>query len=183
MESASGEKKGLSEMSKISLTLERYEDIFSSFDSRHYSQRLLSDDFLIEARKVTKETPKGEIELNLLMPENKRNAGNEAVIKKRLKDHFTKSYEAAKKEHQNIVHLGIRFAIVGIMLMFVATFIFFYYPDTSFFLAFVVVLLEPGGWFLLWEGLNQIVFESKQRRPELRIHRKMARCRITFHSY
>ena len=32
----------------VSLVLESYNDIFSDFDPRNYSERALSDDFLIE---------------------------------------------------------------------------------------------------------------------------------------
>ncbi len=183
MEKASEEKKQeLVKLSEISLTLESFEDIFSSFDSRPYSQKLLSDDFIIEARKVVKETPKGDIELNLLLPADKRNANNENIIKKRIKDYFKKVYDSAKKDQDDIVARGKKFAFSGITLMFLATFILFYYPSTFYF-TFLVVLMEPGGWFLFWEGLNLVIFESKKKGQDIGFFRKMAHGKINFHSY
>ena len=39
----------------VSLWLDNYDNIFSDFDPRSYAHRELSDDFLIEAKKVTHE--------------------------------------------------------------------------------------------------------------------------------
>jgi len=48
---------------------------------------------------------------------------------------------------------------------------------------FMIVLLEPAGWFLFWEGLNQMVFEAKKINPDLKFYTKMMKCRIEFLSY
>ena len=47
------EKQKILEMSEISLILDTYDDMFSSFDPRPYSQRALSEDFLSEAKDTT----------------------------------------------------------------------------------------------------------------------------------
>ena len=60
-------KKKLLQLSEISLIIDTYDDIFSDFDPRPYSQRALSDDFLLEARKASKDKVSGTFELNFLV--------------------------------------------------------------------------------------------------------------------
>jgi hypothetical protein len=47
---------------EIKLMLDTYDDIFSDFDPRPFSQRTLSEDFLEEARKASREKEMGNIE-------------------------------------------------------------------------------------------------------------------------
>lgn len=177
------DKKEVGLMSAISLWIDGYEDIFSDFDPRPYSQRIISDDFLFEAKRAVRETSTGKIELKLLIPENKRNKNQESIIKKRLKDSFHKQYHNLQKEKKNIIKKGIAFAITGIILMFLATFILVKYPEEHFFLSFLIVLLEPAGWFTFWEGLNLVIFDSKEKKQELEFNKKMSKCIILFLPY
>src|SRR3989338_4128935 len=147
--------------SEISLRVDSYNDIFSSFDPRPYSQKSLSVDFISET---------------------KRNAIHERMIKKRMRNHFKNHHEMLQKEKNSIIRRGCSFIAFGITLMITATLIIFY-GDQSLLLTFLVVLLEPGGWFLFLEGSNQIVFEAKKINPDLKFYTKMMKCRIEFLSY
>ena len=80
------EKQELLQKSEVSLWIDHYDDIFSDFDPRPYSQRGLSDDFLIEAKKFIKEKASGSFELIFLVPELMRKPESEGIIKKRLND-------------------------------------------------------------------------------------------------
>ncbi len=175
--------KKLLKTSEISLKLATYNDIFSSFDPRTYPQRSLSDDFLIEAKKASRDKASGGIELELLMPREKRNLREENLIKKRLREHFKKHHDQLHKEKRGVIKQGLLFVIFGVILMFIATFILFKYHEESFFTSFLVVFLEPGAWFLFWEGLNLIIFETKKTKPELDFYEKMSKCEIDFLSY
>ena len=75
---------------EISLWLDTYEDIFSDFDPRPLGQRALSDDFLSEAKRAIRERKEGSFELHLLIPTTQRSSATEAVVRKRLREHFTK---------------------------------------------------------------------------------------------
>ena len=68
--------------SNISLKVNRYNDIFSSFDPRHYSVRALSVDFLDEAKRASIDKDSKKIELRLLIPRNLRKLEIERTIKK-----------------------------------------------------------------------------------------------------
>jgi len=170
-------------MSEIGLAINTYDDIFSDFDPRPYSQRAMSDDFLLEAKKASKEKVSGTIELKFLVPKDQRNAEHEFTIKRRLREHFKKHHDQMHNEVKQIASRGIYFIIVGIILMFFATLILFKYPYKTMLSNFLVILFEPGGWFFFWEGLGQIVFETKKKRPDLEFYEKMAKCEIGFLSY
>ncbi|HLC96771.1 MAG TPA: hypothetical protein VJH97_05625 [Candidatus Nanoarchaeia archaeon] len=177
------QKKELLKLSEISLWLDDYDDIFSDFDPRPYPQRALSDDFLREAKKASRDKKSGRIELKLLIPSAVRDLQHESIVKKRLRDHFKKHMESSKKAHWNLIRQGLSFVALGILLMIMATFMLVSDEETNFMRGFFIVLLEPAGWFLFWEGMHLIVFESKEHLPEQDFYKQMANCEITFLTY
>lgn len=176
-------KQKLLKMSEISLWLDDYDDIFSDFDPRHYSQRALSDDFLGEAKRASRDKTSGTIELKFLVPSHKRNRRHEGLIKKRLREHFTKHFNMIDNERKSIIRQGFIFTWLGVILMFITTYIMVHNIEKGMLVSFLIILMEPAGWFLLWEGLNLIIFESKRIRPELEFYKKMSQCRIDFLPY
>jgi len=168
--------------SNISLITDGYKDIFSNFDPRHYSERALSVDFLDEAKRASRDKFSGKIELQLMIPTKKRNLKEETTIKKRLLEHFKKHREITKKESVKILKQGLFFLIIGLILMLIATFILFEREETAM-IHFLIILFEPGSWFLFWEGLDLIIFESKKNNLEKIFYEKMSKCEIRFMSY
>lgn len=177
------QKQKLREMHHVSLWLDDYNDIFSDFDPRPYSKRLLSADFLFEAKRAARETALSKTELKLLVPTDKRNIYSEKIIKKRLRDHFKKQFSILQAKKKKTFNQGIIFVIVGILFMIVSTFILVKYYKKNFFMTFLSVLAEPAGWFLFWEGLNLVLFGFKEREKDFEFNEKMSKCRIDFLSY
>jgi hypothetical protein len=175
------EKEKLQNLSEIGISLTTYNDIFSSFDPRPYNQKALSDDFLEEARKASEVKP-GDVELKLLMPSSKRNQQEEAAIKKRLKEYFKKHSDLAHKEVRKVIRTGVFFIILGILFMFLATFVAVKFKQ-SLLTNFIVILFEPGGWFFFWEGLAHLVYKSKEKTPQAEFFEKMSASKINFDSY
>lgn len=173
----------LLEMSEISLWLDTYDDIFSDFDPRPYSQRALSEDFLWEARRASRDKVSGGIEIKFLVPAAMRNSSHESLIRKRLREHFSKHQKIAVKEVRDMIRHGIYFAVTGAVIMLFASYLLFEHEENSFIFNFLITLMEPAGWFFFWEGLRQAVFESKVKKPDAEFYRKMADCEITFTSY
>lgn len=161
------------ELSEINLKLEQYDDIFSDFDIRPYSKRALSVDFLDEIKRATNDKRDGEIELVLHAPETERNEIDESVIKERLAAHFKKHYYLLLDEKKRLMKTSTFMVFMGVISMIVATLIVFEDPTKNLFLSFLVVFLEPAAWFLLWEGMEQIMFNSKNINPDLNFYRKM----------
>lgn len=175
----------LTDNSEIVLKLERYEDIFSDFDMRPYARRAMSVDFIDELRRASFEKQDEGIELILNMPASKRNEANEAKIKERLKGYFKKHYLLLSGQRRGVVRRGTAMVAMGVIFMFVATFIHFENASQNLLLSFAVVLLEPASWFLVWEGLNQIFFSSKEANTQINFFKKMSHNRnsIRFGSY
>src|SRR3989344_3774359 len=102
------------ETQALSLKLEKYTDIFSSFDIRPYSKRALSVDFLDEIKRTTSDGKDGEgVEIILNMPTQERNESHETVIKERLSAHFKRHHILVLKEKVRILKLGISMVVLG----------------------------------------------------------------------
>jgi hypothetical protein len=166
----------------ISLILEGYDDIFSDFDPRSYSERALSDDFLNECRKASHDKPDEPLglELRILVPKKKRSLANELKIRRRLKSHFEKHYHEKKHEQDQMKADGLQWFFVGVALIFLATIL---YQTSGFFNHLLFVMSEPAGWFTLWNGLDKLLITPKEKQPELEFYGKMAHARCYFFSY
>ncbi|MEK7227655.1 MAG: hypothetical protein AAB641_02075 [Patescibacteria group bacterium] len=169
---------------EISLRLNHYDDIFSDFDIRPYSRRALSSDFLDEIRRASYDKYNDGIELNLYVPETERDAPKEEVIADRLTTHFKKHFIILRKEKGKILLLGWFMICLGVASMILATRIIYKDPTNNIGLSFLLAFLEPAAWFLLWEGMDQVIFTSKELEPELSFYRKMANShgRVRFNS-
>lgn len=170
---------------EISLRLEHYEDIFSDFDIRPYSKRALSVDFLDEVKRATVDKSDSDIELLLFAPTTERSESHEATIRERLAEHFKRHYEILRRKKKATIKWGLLMVLLGIAASAAAAIILFQGPEESLFMSFLVVFLEPAAWFLLWEGMDQILFSSRELNSELTFYRKMAgnHHRIHFKSY
>lgn len=176
------EKLRLLKMSEISLSLDTYDDIFSDFDPRPYSERALSDDFLYEAKRASREKRSGKVELHFLIPQNARNHESEKIIAKRLHEHFKKHHMLIHKETNDIRSRGTISALIGMILMAVATYISTMKSE-DFLFNLLFVMMEPAGWFITWFGLDNIFYTSTQRKPDLEFYEKMSTCEIRFTPY
>lgn len=178
------EEQKIREMSEVSLWLDGYDDIFSDFDTRSYAKRSVSDDFIYETKKFTKKKYDSEkLTLTLFVPAIKRSVTDEFKIRKRLNEHFRNHYNALKKEKKIIIGQGSWFAAIGMVLMIATSYTLFKFPEKNFLASFIITLFEPASWFLFWEGLRLIVFDSKQKTPDLEFYERMNSCRIQFYSY
>ncbi len=176
-------REDLLKKGEVSLILDAYEDIFSDFDPRPSSQRALSVDFLDEAKRATRESEPGSFELNFLVPAKQKNFHEEEVIRGRLKEHFRKHTSILESEKRKVLKQGYFFLFIGFIFMFAAAYVLFYFLVDSFLIELLVVVLEPGGWFLFWEGLDLIVFEAKRNKSDIEFYKKMTKANIAFSHY
>ena len=166
----------------VSLILTSYNDIFSDFDPRNYSQRTLSDDFLQECKRAVRDKTysKEGFDLRLLVPKNKRDINDEIKIKIRLKNHFLKHYLEKKNEIKRLKIEGVVWFTIGIVFSLMAAFI---YSLEGFVFDVLFVMLEPAGWFTMWSGLDKIFINSKDKMPDVRFDKKMHTANIMFINY
>jgi hypothetical protein len=166
----------------VSLVLDKYQDLFSDFDARPLQQKSLSVDFLEETKRAIIDK-KGKLQMNLFMPKKLRNFKDETTIKKRLSEHFRRHKELENKEYKKLISKGIKFVTFGVIVMFLASLILFKYSEGSIFTSFLVVFLEPAGWFLFWEGLDLVIFDAKKMTKNRTFYNRMSEAEIVFSSY
>jgi hypothetical protein len=166
--------------SNIPLVLNGYTDIFSDFDPRPFTERALSDDFLLECKHAAREKEEG-LELILAIPKNKRSLNDESKIKKRLKEHFKKHHIEEERRINSIKKEGWIWVGVGTVLMLIAT--AFQTYTRGFLLNLLTIIMEPASWFSFWEGLGKIFIHSTENRIEAEFYHKMASAEIIFKSY
>jgi hypothetical protein len=172
----------LLKMSEISLWLDTYDDIFSDFDPRPYSERTVSDDFLYEVKKASRDKPSGQISINFLIPVSQRNLEQESIIRKRLREHFRKHYSTVKKEMANTRKTGVLSILCGIVMMLAATYINMAGLEKTI-TTFLSVLLEPAGWFSMWFGFDHIFYVVGSKKSDLVFYEKMSKCQVEFTPY
>lgn len=165
---------------EIDLWLDNYNDLFSDFDHRHYLQRGLSDDFLFELKRASQYKDEKGLRINLFVPSKLRNKKDETIIQQRLSEHFKRHWQLLEKEEHGIIRKGIVFAVVGLVVMMMVTTFLVKYQQSSLLLSSFVVFLEITGWFLLWEGMYEILFKSKEIKPDQIFYKKMANSKIIF---
>jgi hypothetical protein len=168
------------QQANISLILDTYDDIFSDFDPRSFSERALSDDFLLECKKAAHDKG-GEFELILSMPRNLRSINDEFKIKKRLREHFKKHAVETENDTKKIKKEGLIWVGLGVIIMLVI--LFGMVKITNEFLLALFAIFEIPSWFFIWEGMGKIFFDSRKIDPEREFYSKMANAQIIFRSY
>lgn len=163
----------------ISVWIDTYDDIFSDFDPRPYENRNISDDFLYEIKKFSSEKDSLITGFTLLIPEAKRDFKVEEIIEKRLHQYFKKTFEHLKRKTHEKRRNGVIQTFLGTVLMIAASYISFINAE-SFLMHSLFVLFEPAGWFLLWMGLENLIYRSKTEQKELSFYKKIIKTKITF---
>ena len=169
-------------LSEIRIQINSYDDIFSDFDPNVYAERTLSDDFLLHAKKISKNIRGKKMSLRFLLPENKRNQEEEKAIIKRLQFYFKSVHQQLKAAISKTKRSGFIFSISGVALMIAASYISFSKPE-QYFIHLMLILFEPAGWFLLWVGLDLLVYSSKETGKELSFYSKMIKSEINFFTH
>ncbi|MDO8646953.1 MAG: hypothetical protein Q7R70_00870 [Candidatus Diapherotrites archaeon] len=168
---------------EVGILIHDYDFLFSDFDPRPLAQRAISDDFLREVRKFTFEESPGIAELRFLVPAGVRNSNSEAIIKKRLRDHFKKHFLEFEKEQKKVVGLGLLGFFSGLGLTVAAGVLVYHFAESNLAAAILISLLEPAGWFIFWTGLDSLIHESKVLFPVLDFYKRMSKADIVFDSY
>jgi len=172
----------LLEMAEVSILLNSYDDIFSNFDPRVYAERSLSDDFLLQAKKFTRSKSGDKLVLRLLLPAEKRKEADEKVIEKRLRSYFKVVHQQKEKEIKNVREDAYKMIIVGVLLMSVASYLSFSSAENML-KHILLVIFEPAGWYLLWRGLDNLLYTTKERKRDLEFYAKMTHAEIYFLTY
>ncbi|MBP9771257.1 hypothetical protein KBC97_03795 [Candidatus Gracilibacteria bacterium] len=162
----------------VQLSLDSYQDLFSDFDPRAYSERGLSDDFLHELKSAVREISVENFEIILSLPEKERNLELEKIITERLHDYFRKHEQFLLKERREQIKSGILMTSFGLIIMCGAWFLS--WQESNKIMSLLRVMLEPAGWFMSWEGLAKIFFLSNSNRHLVDFYKKSIKAKIVF---
>ncbi|ELR68476.1 hypothetical protein C900_00310 [Fulvivirga imtechensis AK7] len=174
--------RGQEEITHVSLWIDTYDDIFSGFDPRSFSERALSDDFIMQVRKVSKEIRTKISVLKLLVPAGTQHTEHERMIRKRLQNYFYNMYQQLYEEYRSVKVRGVYFTISGLSLMIIASYLS-YLNLADFYTSLLLVLSEPGGWFLFWTGLDHLVTFSRSQKNEMDFYTRMSNVHVEFGAY
>jgi hypothetical protein len=166
-------------INEVNILLDSYADIFSDFDSSPYADKTLSDDFISQAKRISKNKTGKKIILKFFLPEKERQSDSEKIITDRLTYYFKRVREQLESEIKKTNLKGFLLLSIGIALMITASYISFIKPQL-YYVHLLLVLSEPAGWFLLWAGLDNLVYNSKEAKRDLAFYLKMANSKIEF---
>src|SRR5260221_3949170 len=107
------ETKQLAEEPEICIWIDKYDDVFSDFDSRPFTDRALSDDFLREVHKITSEKASGDIRLKFHLFDAQRNSESEAIISRNLNHYFGHLAQKLNRQKNQVLHKGYMLLGVG----------------------------------------------------------------------
>ena len=164
---------------ELNIWLDTYDDLYSDFDSRHFSKRLVSEDFIHELKRNAKEIREPISELLLHLPDDVRKPPLEAGIVQSLKQYFQNQHLAIRSEIHHLRRKGLLLTLLGFILMIVAAYVD-YINAASFLFSVIRVILEPAGWFLIWNGLETLIYELKTRKVQFLFFEKLNHCNIQF---
>ena len=176
------QRQSLLKLAEVSILLDSYDDIFSDFDPSPYSERTLSDDFIIQAKIVSRNKSGNKMSLRLLLPANKRREQEETMIAIRLHCYFKSVHQALKSERKKANMRGLTFALIGIIVMIAVSTISFMKSE-KYHVHLFLALFEPAGWFSLWAGFDQLVKSPKATKKDIDFYAKMTKSEITFLTY
>jgi hypothetical protein len=73
---------------------------------------------------------------------------------------------------------GAFWAIMGSLMMLLSAFLIS--MQGSFLLHLLMTLVQPAGWFFLWEGLAKILIVPLEKKPDYFFYKKMVSAQISF---
>ncbi len=151
-----------SDLHEITIRLDNYDDIFSDFDPRPFQSRELSDDFLKEIRRRYLEDKRGRFEVRFTMPSSERDLKEEALIKKRLREHFASMAAREDDMVSSIRTRGYIYIVIGAIVLVADVFALFALNESSVFYKILSVLLVPAGWYGMFTGIGKVLDEPSE---------------------
>ncbi len=173
---------GASDLREITIQLDNYDDIFSDFDPRPYHSRELSDDFVKEIRRRYLEDKRGRFEVRFTMPSSERDLKEEALIKKRLREHFASMTAREEDTVSSIRTRGYIYIVIGAIVLVADVFALFVLNESSVFYKILSVLLVPAGWYGMFEGMGKVIDQPNEALERKSVYEKFEKANYIFMS-
>jgi hypothetical protein len=166
-------------MSEISFWLDYYDDIYSDFDPRKYHKRRLSEDFVDEMKASIRYRQNHITDMILLLPPQQRNAEIEKEIVTSLKEQFSQRYQVFATAEKRILKRGVLLLLSGLAIM-AADSLLTYKGYGTYFTIALRILMEPASWFMVWTGLDGLLYDYRQAKKETSFYRFAMQLQIRF---
>ena len=170
------------EFREISIWLDKYDDLSSEYDSSHFKARTLSDNFLTEVRKLVHEVESANVELKFNLMADEQNPETEEVIISNIHEYFAHKADIAKAEMRQILRTGGLLSAAGFAII-----IFMVTVGHNFSELMLVkgleMMIDPLGWFLVWNGLDMVFVQSKKEQPTVDFNLKMTNAKLSFMAF
>jgi len=170
------------EMREITIMLDNYDDIFSDFDPRPYEERELSEDFLKEIQRRYMENKKGRFEVHFTIPSMERDVKEEALIKKRLREHFSFMARQEESAIQETKMRGYAYIIIGSAVLLANVFALFWLREESLFYQILSIMLVPAGWYGMFTGIGKVIDEPFEAVEHKKLYEKFEKANYIFMS-
>lgn len=170
----------IKELREIAIAIDTWDDVFSDFDPRPLSERILSEDFIIELKQRYRETSKGDFIVTICAPQSLEDRKSERTVSKRLKRHFQHRALMRRKENTRIRMRGIVFVLCGICFLTFLTLAAYYKWFNDLAINIISIVVMPLGWFGIWEGFSKIVDISTSFIQKERFYDKLSKAQYHF---
>ena len=168
------------DLREIAIVIDTWDDIFSDFDPRPLSDRMVSSDFIGELKKRYKETRSGDFLITIYASPSLKNVESERMVTKRLKQHFRQKFLQKKKILIHIRTRGIIFVIIGICSLSFLTLATYYKFLNELTIQLAGIIFMPLGWFGLWEGFSKLIDTSPALIEDTKLFEKLSKTKYEF---
>lgn len=166
-------------MVELSLWLDTYDDIYSDFDSRSYLKRRISEDFIDELRMSLKYRKDQPDALILMLPGSQRHADIEKEITISIHEQIKDRLNMLLHKVRNILTRGLLLFATGLLLTGVSAFVTLKKP-VGYLPLLLRISLEPASWFMLWTGLDLLIYDYRKLRKETFFYKILASLKVHF---
>ena len=163
-------------MADISLWLDDYDDLFSDFDSRNYLKRRVSEDFLEELKSALRYRTEKLDRLVFLMPEGKRKSETETDIIDGLRAQFLHRSQLFTIRYHRALRRSLVMTLGGLILMLLSS----VSKAQGYWGILLHIVIDPVSWFLLWTGLDGLVYDLRTNNREALFYSAMNKMEINF---
>ncbi len=163
----------------LHLWIDTYDDLFSDFDPRPFTERIISDDFLAEMNKLTAEHDDHVKSICFQIPKAARDEGSEQIIRERLIRDFQRQHAHFASRWNANFRIGIFIVLGGLTSLALA--VFFAQTDLKQLAKDIIkVVLEPAGWFMMWTGLDKVAFGGRAVKRKRDFYKRLSQSKVEF---
>jgi len=176
------EEESVEQLREITIMLDNYDDIFSDFDPRPYPGRELSEDFLKEIQRRYLEDRKGRFEVHFTIPAAERDMKEEALIKKRLREHFAVMVKRENHTIGRITQRGYAYILIGFLVLLLNVIAYYELEESNPLYQVISIMLVPAGWYGMFTGIGKVIDEPYDAADRRNQHEKFEKANYVFMS-